>query len=145
MGGTVEPVTVKFRGVYGGIVGKIQEKLANRKKEPDAPPETRFTAPLVDVLRKFNVPKVIDYLSLDVEGAEFLIMNNFPFSDYTIKLLTVERPHQNLRELLERNEYVFLKALAWWGETLWAHKSMGLTPAHPKIVKIQTEGHHQML
>jgi hypothetical protein len=121
------------------MVGKLDERLANRKKEPDAPLEDRYTTPIRQVLSQFQAPHVIDYLSLDVEGMEYMIMEDFPFDEYTIRLLTIERPSQPLKKLMEDNGYLFLKQLAWWGETLWAHESTGLTPEHPKIVKIQTE------
>ena len=63
MGGpTIEKVEAKFRGVFGGILGKMDDKLANRKKEPNAEVETRFTAPLQNVLERFHVPSVIDYM-----------------------------------------------------------------------------------
>ena len=136
---TVSPVQVKFRGVYGGIVGKMDEQLANRKREPNSKTETRFSVPFPTVLRKFKVPKTIDYLSLDVEGAEYLVMSSFPFEEYTIRLLTIERPSQELSSLLEAHGYLMLKKLVWWGETLWAHKSTGLSPLHPKVAKIVTE------
>jgi hypothetical protein len=139
VGATKQQVSVKFRGVFGGIVGKLDEKLANRKKEPDSPVEQRYTAPLLDVLHKFDVPQVIDYLSLDVEGAEHMIMKDFPFEQYSIRIMTVERPNEELRQLLESKGFLFLKDLAWWGETLWAHKSTGFTSTHPQIVKIKTE------
>jgi Methyltransferase FkbM domain len=139
VGATKEKVPVKFRGVYGGILGKMDQKMANRKHEPDAEQEERYTAPIVEVLKKFNVPKEIDYLSLDVEGAEHLIMKNFPFETYHIKVMTVERPSKELRQLLDEKGFVFLKDLAWWGETLWAHKSAGFTPEHPKVKAIKTE------
>jgi hypothetical protein len=142
VGATKEQVKVKFRGVYGGIVGKMDDKLANRKQEPKTETEQRYTAPLSEVFSQFNVPSSIDYLSLDVEGAEYLIMKDFPFDKYQIKIMTVERPNDELRGLLEGKGFVFLKDLAWWGETLWAHKSVGLTPAHPKIAKIVTEERH---
>ena len=140
MGETKQQVDVKFRGVFGGIVGHLDEKLANRKKEPDAQVEKRYTAPIVDVLKRFDVPHVIDYMSLDIEGAEYLVMQHFPFEEYQIKVLTVERPNGKLKALLEEKGYVFLKDLVWWGETLWAHNSTGFTPDHPKIAKIKTEG-----
>jgi Methyltransferase FkbM domain len=139
VGGNVEKVKVKFRGVYGGIVGKLDDRLANRKHEPEAPEEWRYTATLADVLARFNVPNTIDYLSLDVEGAEMLIMKEFPFDQYTIKVLTIERPGKDLKALLQSKGYIFLKDLVWWGETLWAHKSTGLSPEHPQIQKIKTE------
>eukprot|EP00550_Attheya_septentrionalis_P006554 CAMPEP_0198286740 /NCGR_PEP_ID=MMETSP1449-20131203/5720_1 /TAXON_ID=420275 /ORGANISM="Attheya septentrionalis, Strain CCMP2084" /LENGTH=302 /DNA_ID=CAMNT_0043984525 /DNA_START=108 /DNA_END=1016 /DNA_ORIENTATION=- len=136
VGAQKEQVKVKFRGVFGGIVGKMDEKLANFKKEPGAKEEMRYTAPLMGVLKKYNVPHVIDYLSLDVEGAEFMIMKDFPFDQYTISVMTVERPTDDLKKLFADNGYVFLKDLAWWGETLWAHKSMGFTSDDPKVKAI---------
>lgn len=142
VGATKEAVTVKFRGVYGGIVGAMDNQLANRKREPDAHEEERYTAPLVEVFTNFHVPTTIDYLSLDVEGAEYLIMKNFPFDQYQIKIMTIERPDETLKQLLEEKGFVFLKDLAWWGETLWAHTSTGFTPEHPKIINIMTVGRH---
>jgi hypothetical protein len=40
--------------------------------------------------REKNVPKVIDYMSLDVDGHEMHILNNFPWDDITIKFATIE-------------------------------------------------------
>lgn len=138
-GPQIEKVLVKFRGVFGGILGRMDEKLANRKKEPDAVAEERYTAPFAELLQEYKVPRTIDYVSLDVEGAEYLIMQHFPFDQYTIRILTIERPSNDLRKLLEQHGYLMLKSLAWWGETLWAHESTGFSPSHPKIVKIPTE------
>jgi len=140
MGGTIERVQVKFRGVYGGILGTMNEHEADRHKEPDAIPEWRYTARLTNVLERFHVPPIIDYLSLDVEGAEMLIMKEFPFDKYTIKVMSVERPKNDLRLLLKSKGYILLKKLTWWGETLWAHESTGLSPDHPKIQKIVFAG-----
>jgi len=139
MADKVEQVEVKFRGVYGGIVGKMNDKLANFKKEPDTNQEKRYTANLQSVLERFQVPKTIDYLSLDIEGAEFMVMQHFPFDKYNIKVMTVERPKKNLKQRFEEKGFIHLKDLTWWGETLWAHKSTGLTPDHPKVQKIKTE------
>ena len=133
VGGTVEKVKVKFYhgklGPLGGIVG------FDLKNEPDA--VDRYTAPFEDILLRNNVPSVIDYFSLDVEGAEYLVMKGFPFEKYRFKVMTVERPGPELQELFRSKGYVFLKELGWFRETLWAHESMGLTPDHPKIVKIK--------
>jgi len=41
-------------------------------------------------LDNINSPKVIDYMSIDVEGAEYDIIKNFPFDKYFIKYITIE-------------------------------------------------------
>jgi hypothetical protein len=68
-------------------------------------------------------------MSLDVEGAETLVMQDFPFDTYKISFLTIERPKDDLRELLEKNGYKCMsKNLGRFGETLWFHeKSVALT------------------
>jgi FtsZ-interacting cell division protein YlmF len=122
------PVPVKFRGVYGGIVAKMNNKLADLKKEPDAPTEYRYTIPLRNVLSRFHVPSIIDYLSLDLEGMEYTVMEQFPWEMYHIRVMTVERPRTRLRKLLKDHGYVLVKHLAvHWGETLWVHNSTGWT------------------
>jgi hypothetical protein len=64
-----------------------------------------------DVFRKLNVPRRIDYLSLDVEGAEEFIMRVFPFKDYDISLLTVERVKPSLRGFLVDNGFKMVARL----------------------------------
>ena len=137
VGGAMERVKVEFRGEYSGIAGNrlTKKQLIRMKQGIIEPGDQRYTVPMEQILRKFQVPKVIDYLSLDVEGSEWLIMQNFPFEGYRVRIMTVERPPKRLRELLESKGYVFLKNLGTFGETLWAHRSMGLTPDNPKITK----------
>jgi hypothetical protein len=138
VGDQIERVNVSFRGTFGGIVGLMNNQIADRLKIPRAQTEARFTAPLPEVFERFHVPKVVDYMSLDVEGAEYLIMKHFPFDQYQMKLMTVERPNEELKNLLAQHGYLYLKLVAKWGETLWAHNSTGLTPEHPKVAKIVT-------
>jgi hypothetical protein len=64
---------------------------------------------------------MIDYLSLDVEGAETCIMKNFPLSFYRIKIMTVERPDKEVQQHLEANGFKLMESLAHFGETLWIH------------------------
>jgi FkbM family methyltransferase len=48
------------------------------------------TISLIDLLNKHDAPKEIDYLSIDTEGSEFDILNNFDFDAYDIKIITCE-------------------------------------------------------
>ena len=102
---------------HGGIVGD----MFDNKRKRDSVQE--YTITLHDIFRKYDVPQVIDYMSLDVEGAEEFIMNGFDFDTYSFKILTIERPKENLRRLLERHNYKQIQRLTRWGETLWIHSN----------------------
>jgi hypothetical protein len=107
----------------GGLVGEqYDNKKSNRNSNNEE--QWRFAVSLRDVFEKFQVPNVIDYFSLDVEGAETFVMESFPFDQYRFDVLTVERADNKLRTLLEQNGYKQLKQLRSWGETLWIHSSI---------------------
>lgn len=46
--------------------------------------------PLEYLLEKYNSPKIIDYLALDIEGSEYKVLHNFPFDKYKIRCITIE-------------------------------------------------------
>lgn len=109
-------------GSNGGIVDNKFDNKSQKNKQQGA--TTFFTVPLVEILERNNAPAIIDYLSLDVEGAEFFVLEDFPFDNpYLIRIMTIERPTAPLRYLLEEKGFVFLKLLSIFGETLWVHKS----------------------
>ena len=68
------------------------------------------TISLNDLLVKYNAPKIIDYLSIDTEGSEFDILNNFDFNKYKFRIITCEHnftPNKNkIHKLLTKNGYV---------------------------------------
>lgn len=72
----------KAHGPYGGIVGdqfdNKQRKTSTKTVSEEGGPEKRYTLSLETILKTFDAPKVIDYLSLDVEGAESFILTDFP-------------------------------------------------------------------
>jgi len=124
---TMDEVTFKFLnadgvGGHGGIVGaSFDNKQASIK---DTSP--RYTVTLKDIFSKFSVPKHIDYLSLDVEGAEEFIMSSFPFDYYQISIMTIERPKLKLKTLLESQGYQIISTMSSYGETIWAHESVSI-------------------
>jgi FkbM family methyltransferase len=67
------------------------------------------TISLTDLLRKFNAPNKIDYLSIDTEGSEFDILEAFDFDEYQFSAITCEHNHTPNREkifdLLTRHGY----------------------------------------
>ena len=70
------------------------------------------TVPLVDVLIEHRAPDIIDYLSIDVEGAEYRILNKFRFSQYAFRTMTIERPTAPLMDILSREGYVAVLSYA---------------------------------
>jgi len=107
--GTEGSVTFVDRSASGGIVsqdvdnkavGTHTNKIFNLK-----------TKSLNSVLGEQNAPNMIDYMSIDVEGAEERILSVFDFSKYTFKCITIERPNQHLRDLLKNYGYLFIKEI----------------------------------
>ena len=66
------------------------------------------TVPFAMVLERISAPKQIDYLSLDVEGAESLVMKSFPFDTHSFGVLSVERPKLELVNMLRHHHYGFV-------------------------------------
>jgi FkbM family methyltransferase len=48
------------------------------------------TISLYDLCKKYNVPKTIDYLSIDTEGSELAILEAHNFEEYSFKYITIE-------------------------------------------------------
>jgi len=67
------------------------------------------TISLNDLLKKYNAPKNIDYLSIDTEGSEYEILSHFDFSQYSFGVITCEHNYTPMREklysLLTQNGY----------------------------------------
>ena len=60
------------------------------------------TISLVDLLDKYNAPNNIDYLSIDTEGSEYVILDAFFKSpkDYQFRIITVE--HNYVPEMMNK-------------------------------------------
>lgn len=87
------------------------------------------TISLVDLLRKYNAPRLIDYLSIDTEGSEFEILNSFNFDHYQFKIITCEHNFTSKRKdifmLLTSKGYVrkfekLSKFDDWYVKTDWS-------------------------
>ena len=129
---------------HAGDHGGIANDGFNNGKRWQQESQRRYTVPLVDILQRFQAPHVIDYLSLDVEGAETYILHNFPFtnsstdrnnlrtvtnttsittSSYHIQVMTAERLRGTIRQYIKDHQYQFIQKLTKWGESLWVHEN----------------------
>tara|TARA_R110002167_G_scaffold338753_1_gene546425 strand:- start:76 stop:777 length:702 start_codon:yes stop_codon:yes gene_type:complete len=57
------------------------------------------------VLKEADAPKVIDYLSLDIEGSEEAALIDFPFDEFKFKAISLESCTFDLTSLLKDNGY----------------------------------------
>jgi len=51
-----------------------------------------------------GIPAVIDYVSLDVEGAEEMVVSTFPFDRHCVRAWTIERPSEAITSILSSHE-----------------------------------------
>lgn len=69
---------------------------------------------LTELLKLSNAPNLIDFLSLDVEGAEFDVLNGIDFSIFNFKYICIETNNfEKINHFLNSKNYTFLKKLSY--------------------------------
>jgi Methyltransferase FkbM domain len=119
---TMEEISFRYpraKAPQGGILGQQFDNKSDQWNEG----HPRFSVSLLDIFERFHVPPVIDYISLDIEGAEDQVMSSFPFARYRFDLMSVERPSPNLSNLLLSHGYQLLTTIKNV-DTLWGHHSI---------------------
>jgi FkbM family methyltransferase len=118
---------VKFRidnRSLGGIVADDTDnnpRLRGNQLEAATVIERRSDT-LMSILERNGAPAVIDYLSLDVEGAEERVIRSLDFDRYMFRCMTIERPTPRVNELLFANAYVFFKNCDF--DSFYVHRSV---------------------
>ena len=67
--------------------------------------------PLIRILQQHHAPACIDYMSVDIEGAEDMALLGFDFDQYVFRCMTIERPSQELKAKLANNGYCLVKEI----------------------------------
>ena len=94
--------TLKKFSAHNDWAKNIREKNANKYKVE--------TLSLDDLLKKYNAPYEIQFLSIDTEGSELDILTGYSFKNHKIKSICVEhnnvtRTRKMIFELLKSNGY----------------------------------------
>lgn len=65
--------------------------------------------PLYSILDRLSSPKNIDFLSIDAEGIDMIVLDTMDWDRYTVSLLCVEHsmPKEDLRHYMESKNYKF--------------------------------------
>lgn len=108
---------------FGGIVDTDTDNQ-NVDKRKQKLVSNFTTVSIKSIFQDFNVPKTIDYFSLDVEGAEERIIGSFPFNSHTVYVFTIERPNQRVRKILLEHDYVEVGVLGTFGDIMYILRTM---------------------
>jgi len=110
-------ISFKRAGHLGGINDHLNawasdERLANAKT-------VELTTTTVDeILERAQAPRYLDYVSLDVEGAEYEVLKGFDLAKYQVGAWTIEHNFEEpkrsrIREHLERRGYELVMSMKY--------------------------------
>ena len=115
--------TVDFTYTDDQVLGGVISAETDNKQKTEGMRRLP-TISLTQILDDSDAPRTIHYLSLDVEGAEEIIMRDFAFEKYTILAMTVERPSANLIEILRANNLLYVMDHGSFGDKLFVHTTV---------------------
>ena len=93
-----------------GNGGIISDDINNCLTEKDLASAIRVkTLTIEQALDLVNARCIIDYFSLDIEGAEEVIIETFPFDRYTVKVFTIERATEKINKILSNLGYILAR------------------------------------
>jgi FkbM family methyltransferase len=106
---------------WGGVVDHLYESTSANWEQGQ--PITMQTVALDSLLEKHQAPQVIDYLSLDTEGSEYVILKDFPFDRFQFRVISIEG--QSCNDLLTSKGYQ-LVTNPFNTEALWEQYFLGV-------------------
>ena len=93
-------VYFSYKGLYDSYAHSNYSSSAKKLK----------SISLNNLIKKYQLGKNIDYISIDTEGSEFDIIKNFNFKKYNVKIFTIEHNFEkkkriSIYKLLKKNNY----------------------------------------
>ena len=94
----------KIKMIYSDLMSSIDDKNIINKVN---------TKTLNEIFQEVGTPKLIDFLSLDVEGSELEVLNGIDFKIYNFKFILVEsRDDDEIIKYLSNKNYNFLEKIS---------------------------------
>lgn len=121
-------------GIRTNLIKHRQYELEVIDREPVI---TKKALTLGELLEKYNAPRIIHYLSMDIEGSELPVLEVFPFEKYQILAISIEGTQCN--DLLFSHGYINVKnpfntdrlyEQYFLHESIAEHKNMTITANH---------------
>lgn len=95
----------QMSGIYDTYNADVLRRVRNDKRHMEAMRKVK-TRRLDNLLREHELSE-IDFVSLDIEGAELAVLESFPFADFRITAWTIENNTGGgaIREIMTQNGY----------------------------------------
>jgi FkbM family methyltransferase len=108
-----------------GELAGIADTLDTWKRVAEQSPTVEFTTTtLGHILERADAPRHIDYMSLDIEGAELEALRGLPLDKYTFGAMTIEHNYEGRK----RNDIqAFLEARGYRRVRTWRHDDFYLS------------------
>jgi FkbM family methyltransferase len=90
-------------------ISEFTEKDFNRDERKTIDEYCVPSISINDLLKTYEAPKQIDFMSIDTEGSEFRILKSLDFSKYEPKIITVEHNYTSDREEIK----IFLSIMGY--------------------------------
>jgi FkbM family methyltransferase len=105
---------IKFTLASDGMLSGISDDLNKNRAGTSGPEITLVTRTLTSILDEVSAPRDPDYLSLDTEGSELLILQGLDLDKYKFKYISVEHNYiaenrNNIRRYLLDRGYEYLR------------------------------------
>ena len=100
------------------LLSGVTKNIDKHKNSLDKPVIKVETITLNDILEQNNAPNFIDYLTLDTEGSELIILNSVNFDKYKFGLIHLEHNYVEPRRTDMKN-LLISKGYKYIGENQW--------------------------
>lgn len=130
VGGAANEI-VKFATTKGGLGGIVAANMDNALEVNNL--KEFYTTTIDSIFSTFDVPNAIDYLSLDIEGAESVVFPLLPFHTHAIHIMTIERPKEDVRAMLKAQKYVEVGIMGDYGDSMYLHSE---TPNFHDVLRV---------
>jgi hypothetical protein len=114
----VEFIKADFNLDFSGIKDHLTNIFRLKDKTKTSPIEKHQTIVTQKVFDAYNVPKYIDFLSLDVEGSELNVLKGIDFNKHIFKIIMIEHNFEqpsrdNIRKYLAERNYKYVTSNQW--------------------------------
>jgi succinoglycan biosynthesis protein ExoO len=99
----------KFReaGYFGGIDRELKEE---HRKDWEGGEVVEVRAECLGLLlKRVGAPRTIDYMSIDLEGGEVAVLDGFPWEEWDVRLMTVEKSCQEVEDVVRAAGFDIVK------------------------------------